>query len=266
MVVLLLPARASAQTQAPQGSQAFEPQVGQDGKDVIWVPTPETLIAKMLDMAEVTAQDYVIDLGSGDGRIVLAAARRGARALGIEYDADLVEYSQRRAASEGLSERASFVKADLFQSDFSEATVVTMFLLSEIMLKLRGQILDLRPGTRVVSNYFTMNEWKADQTEKLPDCSTWCTAHLWIVPAKVGGSWRLSQGDQLTLKQEFQMFSGTLVSGASPLAVTNGRIRGDEISFTVGEAEYTGRASGNRLQGTVISGGRQSTWSAVRNP
>ncbi len=241
----------------------MEPQIGQDGKDVVWVPTPAALVEKMLDMARVTSQDYVIDLGSGDGRIVMAAARRGARGLGIEYDADLVELSKRTAMTEGLSERAAFLQADLFEVDFSQATVVTMFLLSEIMVKVRGKILDLKPGTRVVSNFFTMNEWTADETEKLSGCTTWCTAHLWIVPAKVAGTWRLPQGE-LTLNQTFQMLSGTLVSGDSQLPVANGRLRGDQITFNVAGAEYTGRANGNALDGTVTSGGSRSNWSAIR--
>ncbi len=255
-------AAAGSMAQTPQGSAIPEPQIGQDGKDVVWVPTPPPLVEKMLDMAGVTAQDYVIDLGSGDGRIVMAAARRGARALGIEYDADLVELSKRTAASEGLSGRAAFAQADLFESDFSQATVVTMFLLSEIMVKVRGKILDLKPGTRVVSNFFTMNEWTTDETAKLSGCTTWCTAHLWIVPAKVAGTWRLPQGE-LTLTQEFQMLSGTLTSSGSRLPVT-GRLRGDQITFSVAGAEYVGRANGNSLEGTVTSGSSRSNWSAIR--
>ena len=155
----------------------------------------------MLDSAKVTANDYLIDLGSGDGRTVITAAKRGTRAHGIEYNPDMVELSKRSAAKEGVSDKATFAKADLFESDFSQATVITMFLLPQINLKLRPKILDLKPGTRIVSNSFTMGEWEADETASTnDDCSGWCTALLWIVPAKVEGSWKLADGE-LVLKQ-----------------------------------------------------------------
>src|ERR671918_2797234 len=155
---------AGAIAQAQPAKQEFKPEVGQEGKDVIWVPTPQELVEKMLDMAKVTPKDYVIDLGSGDGRTVITAAKRGAKALGIEYNPDMVELSKRNAAKEGVSDKATFVKADLFETDFSEATVITMFLLSSINMKLRPKILDLKPGTRVVSNSFTMGDWTSDET------------------------------------------------------------------------------------------------------
>ncbi|MGH7829200.1 MAG: SAM-dependent methyltransferase, partial [Candidatus Binatia bacterium] len=145
---------ANVFAQAQPAKEEYKPQVGQEGKDVIWVPTPQALVDKMLDMAKVTPNDYVIDLGSGDGRTVITAAKRGARALGIEYNPDMVELSKRNAAKEGVSDRVQFVKADIFESDFSKATVITMFLLTEINLKLRPKILDLKPGTRIVSNAF----------------------------------------------------------------------------------------------------------------
>ncbi len=213
----------------------FQPEVGQEGKDVVWVPTPQALVDKMLDMAKVTPKDYVIDLGSGDGRTVITATKRGARALGIEYNPDMVELSKRNAAKEGVSDKATFVKADLFESDFSQATVITMFLLPEINLKLRPKILDMKPGTRIVSNSFTMGEWVDDQTATIGNgCTSWCTAHLWIVPAKVEGTWQLAQGE-MTLKQEFQMISGTLKSGDRTTQITGGKLRGNEISFTAAE-------------------------------
>src|SRR5215211_2627389 len=168
---------AGACAQAQPAKQEFQPQVGQDGKDVIWVPTPQALVDKMLDMAKVTAKDYVIDLGSGDGRTVITAAKQGSKALGIEYNPDMVEISKRNAAKEGVSDKASFMKADLFESDFSQAQVITMFLLSSINMKLRPKILDLKPGTRIVSNTFDMGEWKPDETATLPGCNSWCTAH-----------------------------------------------------------------------------------------
>ena len=148
----------------------------------------------MLEMAKVTPKDYVIDLGSGDGRTVITAAKHGSKALGIEYNPDMVELSKKNAAKEGVSDKASFMKADLFESDFSQAQVITMFLLPSINLKLRPKILDLKPGTRIVSNSFDMEDWKPDQTERVEGCTNWCTAHLWIVPAKVQGTWKTAAG------------------------------------------------------------------------
>jgi len=239
-------------------TQEFKPEVGQDGKDVIWVPTPQGLVDKMLDMAKVTPKDYVIDLGSGDGRTVITAAKRGAKALGIEYNPDMVELSKRTAAKEGVSDKASFIKADLFESDFSQAQVITMFLLSSINLKLRPKILDLKPGTRIVSNTFDMADWKPDETASLPGCNSWCTAHLWIVPAKVEGTWKVAQGE-LTFKQTFQNISGTLKNGNAEMALT-GKLNGEQISFNAGGTQYTGRVSGNAIEGTA--GGNK--WSAAR--
>jgi SAM-dependent methyltransferase len=236
--------------QAQPAKQEFQPEVGQAGKDVVWVPTPQALVDKMLDMAKVTPKDYVIDLGSGDGRTVITAAKRGAKALGIEYNPDMVELSKRNAAKEGVSDKATFQKADLFETDFSQAQVITMFLLPSINLKLRPKILNLKPGTRIVSNSFDMEDWKPDQTENVEGCSNWCTAHLWIVPAKVDGSWKLPQGE-LTIKQTFQMISGTLknANASSPIS---GKLNGDQISFSAGGTQYTGRVSGNTME---VSGG-----------
>lgn len=252
--------------QAQPGSKEYEPKVGQDGKDVVWIPTSQALVEKMLDIAEVTPQDYVIDLGSGDGRTVITAVKRGARGLGIEYNPDMVALSKRNAAKEGFSDKAQFVHKDLFESDFSQATVITMFLMPEINMQLRPRILNLKPGTRIVSNTFTMEDWIADQTANVEEgekCSTYCTARLWVVPAKVEGMWRLPQGE-LTLKQSFQMISGTLKSGANSVPIMNGRLSGDKISFTAGDAQYTGSVSGSAMQGTFKSGGINAEWSATR--
>ena len=261
-VLCLFALAGIAYGQARQGAQ-FEPQVGQAGKDVVWVPTPQELVNKMLDLAKVTAQDYIIDLGSGDGRTVITAAKRGARALGIEYNPDMVELSKRNAAKENIGARASFAKADLFESDFSQASVITMFLLPDINLKLRPKILDLKAGTRIVSNTFTMGDWKADETSSVTEnCLSWCTALLWIVPAKIAGTWRLAQGE-LRLNQTFQEFSGTLAMAGNTMTITDGKIRGDEISFTAG-GTYTGRVAGNTISGTVKSGANTSNWKATR--
>ncbi|MGH7870752.1 MAG: class I SAM-dependent methyltransferase [Candidatus Binatia bacterium] len=253
---------AGACANAQSGKPEYQPQVGQEGKDVIWVPTPQALVDRMLDMGKVTAKDYVIDLGSGDGRTVITAAKRGAKALGIEYNPDMVELSKRNAAKEGVSDRASFVKADLFESDFSQATVITMFLLPDINIKLRPKILDLRPGTRIVSNSFTMGDWSSDETANVKDgCASYCTAHLWIVPAKVEGTWQLADGE-LTLKQTYQMISGTLKRGSNTTAIANGKLQGDQAAFNAGGTLYTGRVSGNSMEGTVNTGG---SWKATRS-
>lgn len=224
----------------------FEPQSGQAGKDVVWVPTPQVLVDKMLSMAEVTPRDVVMDLGSGDGRTVISAAKLGATAMGVEYNPEMVELSKENAKTAGVSGKATFAKADLFETDLSKATVITMFLLPQINLKLRPKILDLKPGTRIVSNSFTMDDWQADETETVTEnCTSWCTALMWIVPAKVEGSWASTQGD-LVLKQEFQMVSGTF--GGKPIA--EGRLRGDEFKFKAGGTEYTGKVTGKTMQGS----------------
>jgi hypothetical protein len=235
--------------QAQPAKQEYQPQVGQEGKDVIWVPTPQALVNRMLDIAKVTPKDYVIDLGSGDGRTVITAAKRGARAMGIEYNPDMVELSKRNAAKEGVSDKAQFVKEDLFEADLSKATVITMFLLPDINIRLRPKILDLKPGTRIVSNSFTMGDWKEDESATATEnCSSYCTAYLWIVPAKVEGDWKMPQGD-LTLKQTYQMVSGTLKNGSNTMQIANGKLHGDQISFTAGGTQYTGHVNGNTIDG-----------------
>ena len=231
--------------QTPQATQ-FEPVVGQAGKDVVWVPTPQATVDKMLEMAKITPQDYLVDLGSGDGRTVITAAKRGLKAHGIEYNQDMVDLSKKNAAAEGVTDRATFVKADIFQTDFSQATVVTMFLLPDLNVRLRPTILNMKPGTRIVSNTFNMGDWNPDETQTVSNCPNYCTSHLWIVPAKVDGSWKLPQGE-LKLTQTYQTFSGSL--GNTP--VTGGKLVGDQISFEAGGARYEGKVSGNTIQGTV---------------
>jgi SAM-dependent methyltransferase len=259
-VLLLSLIFMSSGAQAQSGKSEYQPHVGQEGKDVIWVPTPQALVEKMLDMAKVTAKDYVIDLGSGDGRTVITAAKRGAKALGIEYNPDMVELSKRNAAKAGVSDKASFVKADLFEADLSPATVITMFLLPDINLKLRPKILNLKPGTRIVSNSFTMGDWNADDTAVVKEgCASYCTAYLWIVPAKVEGAWELGDGT-LTLKQTYQMLSGTLNRGGNAMQIANGKLDGERITFNAGQALYTGRVTSNGMEGTISTGGE---WKAV---
>ena len=248
---------------AQAADKPFEPYSGQPGKDVVWVPTAQPMVDKMLEIAKLTAGDVHFDLGSGDGRTVITATKRGAKSTGIEYNPDMVELSKKNAAKEGVT-NATFMKADLFETDFSHATVVTLFLLPDINLKLRPKILDMKPGTRIVSNTFSMGEWKDDETatvEESQGCSYYCTAHLWIVPAKVAGSWQLPQGE-LTLTQEFQMLGGTLKTGDKSVPIWNGRMRGDIISFSANNVEYAGRVSGGTITGKL--GGSGAAWTATR--
>ena len=258
-----------AKTPAPstQEKAEFVPESGQPGKDVVWVPTAQTLVNKLLDMAKLTASDIHYDLGSGDGRTVITAAKRGARAYGIEYNPDMVALSRRNAAKEGMSARATFEQADIFESDFSRATVLTLFLLPSLNVKLRPTILDMKPGTRVAANSFDMGDWKPDQTARVEgDCQSWCTAYLWIVPAKVEGSWKSGNGE-LALKQAYQEITGTIGttgSGGKTLALSNGKLNGDRISFSVGSVQYSGRVNGEVIEGITTTGATKSPWNATR--
>ena len=244
-------ALALAQSAAPKADPAFQPSVGQPGKDVVWVPSPQLVVDRMLDLAKLTPRDFLMDLGSGDGRTVITAARRGARALGIEYNPNMVELSRRNAKQAGVEERAEFRQADIYATDFSQATVITMFLLPDINVKLRPKILRLKPGTRIVSNTFTMGDWQADESAELvgqPGCdSSWCTALFWIVPAQVSGTYRIPQGE-LTLAQEYQMLTGTLRTDTGKTMNIKGRVRGEEVSFTAEGREYRGKVAGTTLQ------------------
>jgi SAM-dependent methyltransferase len=251
-------ARVTMAQQEPKDPNApFEPTVGQQGKDVVWVPTSDALVEKMLDMAGVTARDYVIDLGSGDGRTVIAAAKRGATAVGIEFNPDMVALSQKNAAAANVGTRATFIRGDLFEADLSKATVITMFLLPRINLQLRPRLLDLKPGTRLVSNSFNMGDWEPDATDSVTgeDCSSWCNALFWIVPAQVDGTWQLANGP-LVLTQEFQRVSGTL--GGKP--IENPTLRADRLTFSVGGVKYDIRVNGDTMTGS--SGG--GSWTARR--
>jgi SAM-dependent methyltransferase len=255
LVALLFPALAFAQSGT---GESFQPTPGQPGKDVVWVPTPHALVEKMLDMARVTAQDYVIDLGSGDGRNVIAAAKRGAKALGVEYNPEMVELARRNAAKEGVADVARFVQGDMFEADISQATVLALFLLPDNLRRLTPKFVEqLKPGTRLVMNGFPIPGWDPDATENAPgECGNWCTSHFYLVPAKVAGSWRLAKGT-LRLEQNFQVLSGSF----NKTPISNARLKGEEISFTVGDAKYLGRVNGNAMSGEMDGGSR---WTASR--
>jgi SAM-dependent methyltransferase len=252
----------TATSQTTTSNEPFKPTVGQAGKDVVWVPTPAVLVEKMLDMAKVTPQDYVMDLGSGDGRNIIAAARRGATAVGVEFNPDMVELSRKEAAAQGVSDKATFIQGDMYEADISKATVLALFLLPHNLTKLTPKFLALNPGTRIVGNTFAPDGWTADETETVSgDCVSWCTSLLWIVPARVEGTWKVGEGE-LSLKQEFQMVSGTLTTKGTAAPVS-GKLRGDLITLTAGNVEYTGRVTGDTMSGTV-KGATNGTWGATR--
>lgn len=268
MLCAAIAGAAFGQAAPAKKDKPFEPTVGQDGKDVVWVPTPQALVNRMLDMAKLTSSDFLMDLGSGDGRTVITAVKRGARATGVEYNPKMVELSRRNAQKEGVGDKAQFVQGDIFETDFSKATVITLFLLPELNIKLRPKILDMKPGTRIVSNSFTMGDWQADQTQSATEkdgCTAYCTAYLWIVPAKVEGKWKLPEGE-LVLKQTFQNVSGSINKGdsSSNAQVSKGVVRGDEITFSAGGAQYTAKVDGDTMSGTVKSGTNSSTFTAQR--
>ncbi len=274
LLALLLASHAVLAQRAPSQSHEYTPTVGQRGKDVIWLPTPDAVVARMLQMASVGSRDYVIDLGSGDGRTVIMAAEKfGAHGLGIEYNPDMVALSIRNAELAGVTHKVKFVEADIFESNFSQATVITMYLLPSLNLKLRSKILDLRPGTRVVSHSFDMAEWQPDQTITVGERK----AHLWIVPAEVAGNWELTlpteRGEEtwtLKLDQDFQMLYGRVGLPTGSVRLLDGRIRGTEIRFHFIDGsgtrrEVVGSAFGNRMKGTLRNqDGTSLSWSAVR--
>ena len=242
--------------------EAYQPKSGQLGKDVVWVGNPEAMVQKMLDVAGVTPQDFVVDLGSGDGRNVIAAAKRGARAHGIEYNGDLVEFSKNLAAKERVSDRATFERGDVFEADISKATVVVLFLTPEMNIRLRPKLLALKPGARVVANTFAIGDWNPDQSfSSEADCEKFCTGRLWIVPAKVSGRWKLPAGE-LIIKQIYQSFSGTLTSGSGTVPIS-GRLRGDQIAFAAGGTQYTGKVDGAVIEGFARKAGVDSKFRAT---
>jgi len=269
-----LAALAIALPAAAQKDRNYEPQVGQAGKDVIWVPTPDAVVDRMLRMAQVTPDDYVVDLGAGDGKIAIAAARKfGARALGIEYDPDMARHAQRNVERAGVAARARIVQGDIFLSDFSQATVVTMYLLPALNLKLRPQLLAMRPGTRVVSHSFSMDDWEADEVSSLDGRR----AYFWVVPAGVAGAWTLELAGggaadklELTLDQRFQKIEGTVALRNALGGLRDARLRGFHIAFAYVDSngvrrDFSGRVSGPRMQGAFrADDGTEGRWSAIK--
>jgi SAM-dependent methyltransferase len=232
--------------------------------DVIFVPTPRETVDRMLQVTEVGASDYVIDLGSGDGRIAIAAGRLGARALGVDLDPARIRDAQANAQRAGVTDRVTFRQQNLFETDLSPATVLTMYLLPSINVKLRPKILSLRPGTRVVSHDFTMGDWKSDLTET----NNW-RIHMWIVPARIAGQWQVRSGNQafnLTINQTYQEFQGTASVDGRTTALRNTKLRAANIEFMVDldgqAATLRGVVDGNRMQGRSNAG---TDWIATRS-
>jgi SAM-dependent methyltransferase len=257
-------AASAAAQQTAAAQEDYKPKVGQAGRDAVWVPTSPALVEKMLNLAKVTASDFVMDLGSGDGRNVIAAAKRGARGRGVEFNPDLVALSNRIAKSEGVADKASFVQGDMYEADISEATVLALFLLPQNLDKLSPKFLAMKPGSRIVANTFGMTGWEPDAVEELQDdCVNWCKALLWIVPAPVEGTWKLADGE-LKLQQLFQRATGTLAVNGTPHTIANGRLKGDQLTFEADGATYEGRVSGNTIAGTVTKSGKTAPWKATR--
>ena len=267
LTVLLHAALAGSAPSGPQDPP--EPRQGQAGKDVIWMPTPEALVERMLTMAQVGPRDVVYDLGSGDGRMVIAAAKRGAQAVGVEFNPELVAFSESRARVQGVVRQARFVQGDIFEAEFSNATVVTLYLLSALNMRLRPTLLKMRPGTRVVSHAFSMDDWEPDEVARAEQR----TAYLWIVPAAVEGSWRLDlRGGpslEVAFAQHFQKLEGTLSLGVVEAGLREAVLRGDAIRFGFVDQdgvayELTGTVSGDRMSGRYQAAGRKGSWTAVR--
>ncbi|MDO5290645.1 MAG: class I SAM-dependent methyltransferase [Pseudomonadota bacterium] len=266
---------AGAPVRAQMGSgDSYQPQSGQAGKDVIWVPTPDELVTRMLQLGGVTKHDFVMDLGAGDGKIVIAAAKQfGARGLGLEYNPEMVALAQRLAREAGVADKAKFEKADIFESDFSKADVITMYLLPSLNLKLRPTLMQLKPGTRLVTHAFTMGGWQPDETSRARGAS----AYLWLVPANVSGRWRLSypQGGRRTqvmvdvTRQHFQFPQGSVALGEAESSLRDARVMGDRVRFAFTGTDgvlrtFHGKVSGARIEGQVSDGRRSDAFTAER--
>jgi hypothetical protein len=253
-------ATPAANTASPKpATPAYEPVRGQAGKDVIWIPTPEGLIDKMLTAAKVTEQDRVFDLGAGDGIIAITAARKyGAQSVGIEYNPDMAQFARRKVAEAGMTDKVKIITGDIFIEDFSSATVVTLYLMPHLNLKLRPILLKMKPGTRVVSHAFTMGDWEPDETMAYQHSQ----GYFWVVPAQIEGDWvmtGLSGGPmRMSMSQSFQNIGGTLTRGSQTLAMLGARLRGDEVKFQFITQDrkvhaFSGRVEGRRITGTVVS-------------
>ncbi|HEX2543553.1 MAG TPA: methyltransferase domain-containing protein [Ramlibacter sp.] len=236
--------------------RSYKPSVGQSGKDVVWVPTPDSIVSRMLTMAKVTPQDTVIDLGAGDGKIAIAAGKLGANSLGIEYNPEMVKLANCMVQVENAQAKTRIIQGDIFKEDFSKATVLTMYLLPELNLCVRHRILAMRPGTRVTTHQFNMGDWLPDETAE----EEFRKAHLWIVPARVAGVWSLrdsrGQNTRVRLAQNFQKLGGEIAWGGARQTLIGASLRGDELRFDFHDAKgvtrtFTGQVSGSKLTGAL---------------
>ena len=266
--------QAQAQKAAAADAGTYQPHTGQAGKDVIWVPTPDALVKRMLQLGGVTKDDYVIDLGAGDGKIVITAARDfGARGLGIEYNPEMVAHAQRLAQAAGVADRAKLEKADIFESDFSRATVITMYLLPTLNLRLRPTLMKLKPGTRLLTHAFSLGGWQPDEVSRADGA----TGHLWLVPANVTGHWKLTYpqgGRRLTVpmevtRQRFQFPEGTLDLNGVETSLRDARVIGEQLRFAFTGTDgvlrtFNGRVNGARMEGELHDGRRSERFSAQR--
>ena len=238
---------------------SYTPVQGQAGKDVIWIPTPEGLIDKMLTAAKVTDKDKLFDLGAGDGIIAITAARKyGAQSVGIEYNPDMAQFARRKVAEAGMNDKVRIITGDIFQEDFSSATVVTLYLMPHLNMKLRPTLLKMKPGTRVVSHAFTMGDWEPDETMSFNHTQ----GYFWVVPAQIEGSWVMNGFDggpiRVNLSQSFQNIGGTLTRGGQSFAMLGAKLRGDEVKFQFITPDrkvhaFSGRVEGGRLTGKVVT-------------
>jgi SAM-dependent methyltransferase len=273
----LVAACAGAQTptiiQSEFGDEFYRPRSGQAGKDVVWVPTPDALVRRMLQAAKVTDKDIVYDLGAGDGKIPIAAARDfKARAVGIEYNPEMAALARRNVERAGVADRVKIVTGDIFEQDFSEATVVTLYLLPDLNYRLRPTILKMKPGTRVVSHQFTMRDWEADEviSESFRD------AYLWVVPGNAQGRWTFQEqrGEWVgtaDITQSFQRIGGYLMVGSKSQPLLSATLSGNDLAFFFIDADGVSRSirgtiDGDRFDGWLRSAAYETRVSGQRTP
>ena len=255
--------------------QDFKPYVGQQGKDVVWVPTPDEVVDRMLTMAQTKPEDFVVDLGAGDGKIAIAAAKKfGAKSMGVEYNPDMVAFAQKNAQAAGVTGKAQIVHGDIFATDFTQATVLTMYLLPSLNMRLRPQILALRPGTRVVTHAFNMEDWEPDESSDVDGRRV----YFWVVPANVAGRWALefsggggaSEKVSLNFEQKFQRIVGIAYLGPVLAGLREPRLSGFRIGFAFVDGrgvrrDFTGRVTGATMEGSFrADGGQEGRWSAAK--
>jgi hypothetical protein len=265
---------ATASAACAQQKQDFKPYIGQQGKDVVWVPTPDEVVDRMLTMAQTKPDDYVIDLGAGDGKIAIAAAKKfGARSMGVEYNPDMVAFAQKNAQAAGVVGKAQIVHGDIFATDFTQATVLTMYLLPSLNMKLRPQILALRPGTRVVTHAFNMEDWEPDESSDVDGRRV----YFWVVPASVAGRWAMefsSNGSAekvgLSFEQKYQRIEGVVYLGSLIAGLREPHLSGFRISFAYVDTrgvrrEFSGRVTGSAMEGSFRGdNGQDGRWSAAK--